>query len=66
MRSLASAPQVQYPKIRLEEEGFSVVVAGGHAAGTKYTGKFGYPTVSHATISDVDVSTFDALVIPGG
>ena len=33
--------QVQYPKIRLEEEGATVTVAGGHPAGTKYTGKFG-------------------------
>jgi len=33
--------QAQYPKIRLEEEGAKVDVAGGHPAGMKYTGKFG-------------------------
>ena len=33
--------EVQYPKIRLEEEGATVVVCGAHPAKTKYTGKFG-------------------------
>lgn len=31
--------EVMYPKLRLEEEGAEVVIAGGHPAGTKYTGK---------------------------
>jgi hypothetical protein len=45
--------QVQYPKIRLEEEGATVTVAGGHPAGTKYTGKFGTlgaPLVPHIVV----------------
>jgi len=41
-------------------------VAGGHPAGMKYTGKFGYPTVSTVMIADVDVSNYDAMIIPGG
>lgn len=58
--------EVQYPKIRLEEEGFKVVVAGTHPAGTKYTGKYGYPVVSDVQIEDVNVSEFVGMVIPGG
>ena len=33
--------EVMFPKIRLEEEGATVVVVGAHDAGTKYTGKYG-------------------------
>lgn len=39
--------EVQYPKIRLEEEGIEVHVAGTHPKGTKYTGKYGAHTVPH-------------------
>ena len=35
-----------YPKFRLEEEGARVLVVGAHPAGTKYTGKYGYPVKS--------------------
>lgn len=55
-----------YPQKRLEEEGAVVSVIGGAAAGTKYTGKFGYPVISHACIDNVSPDAFDALVIPGG
>jgi len=58
--------EVTYPAKRLEEEGAIVVVVGSHAAGTKYTGKYGYPVTSHKTIGDVLPDDFDALVIPGG
>lgn len=37
--------EVTYPQKRLEEEGATVVVIGSHPAGTRYTGKFGYPVV---------------------
>merc|ERR1711934_187725 len=57
---------VQYPKIRLEEEGATIIVAGSHPAGTKYTGKFGYPTPSTATIAEVDVAACDGIIVPGG
>ena len=32
----------------------------------KYTGKHGYPVKSDANVKDVDFSTVDALVLPGG
>lgn len=58
--------EVTYPQKRLEEEGATVSVIGTANAGTKYTGKYGYPVVSHACISDVSAKDFDGLVIPGG
>ena len=58
--------EVMYPKIRLEEEGAKIIIVGGHDKGTKYTGKYGYPIKSDFKIDDVDVSTLDGLVLPGG
>mmetsp|Transcript_22174 Transcript_22174/g.66578 ORF Transcript_22174/g.66578 Transcript_22174/m.66578 type:complete len:211 (-) Transcript_22174:25-657(-) len=58
--------EVTFPKIRLEEEGCAVVVVGGHAAGQKYTGKYGYPVKSDLCIDDFDASAVDGLVLPGG
>jgi protease I len=60
------AQEVTYPQKRLEEEGATVVVIGNLPAGAKYTGKFGYPVISHMTISAVRSAEFDGLVIPGG
>jgi hypothetical protein len=42
----AREQEVTYPQKRLEEEGATVTVIGSHPAGTRYTGKFGYPVVS--------------------
>lgn len=60
--------EVTYPRIRLAEEGAKIVVIGGHPAGTKYTGKYGYPVKSDRCVDDVaaDGSDLDALVLPGG
>jgi len=56
--------ELWYPKIRLEEEGASCVVAG---LGDKvYQGKRGYPITPDATVDEVEARDFDALVIPGG
>ena len=56
--------ELWYPKIRLEEEGATCVVAG---LGEKtYTGKNGYPVTTDANVEDVSAADFDALVIPGG
>jgi len=56
--------ELWYPKIRLEEEGASCVVAG---LGDKiYQGKRGYPITTDATVDEVEARDFDALVIPGG
>lgn len=57
--------ELWYPKIRLEEEGWEVVVAGPEA-GVTYSGKHGYPCVADAAIDEVQALGFDALLIPGG
>ncbi|MBU0679376.1 MAG: DJ-1/PfpI family protein [Verrucomicrobia bacterium] len=58
--------ELWYPKIRLEEEGFEVVVAAPKA-GAEYTGKHGYPCISDAAIADVsaDVGIKDDMVNAG-
>ena len=43
-----------------------MLVVGTHPKGTKYTGKFGYPVPSTTTITELDLTTLDALVLPGG
>ena len=56
--------ELWYPKIRLEEEGATTVVAG---VGEKtYQGKRGYPVTVDTNVDQVPVDDFDGLVIPGG
>lgn len=57
--------ELWYPKLRLQEAGATVVVAGP-ASGETYAGKNGYPCVSDAAIADMNAGDFDALVVPGG
>ena len=57
--------ELWYPKIRLEEEGWEVVVAGLEE-GKIYQGKHGYPCVADAAIGEMTSGDFDALLIPGG
>ncbi len=57
--------ELWYPRIRLEEEGWEVVVAG-QQSGMVYKGKNGYPCRSDVDISDVDAKIYDALLVPGG
>lgn len=57
--------ELLYPKIRLEEEGWQVVVAGPEPGHT-YRGKHGYPCRSDTSIAAVTSADFDALLIPGG
>lgn len=57
--------ELWYPKLRLEEAGAEVVVAGPEAD-TVYAGKHGYPCKSDAAIDAMDESDFQGLVIPGG
>jgi protease I len=56
--------ELWYPKIRLEEAGIEVVIAGPQL--TVYAGKYGYPCKPDRTFDQVRASDFDALVIPGG
>ena len=57
--------ELWYPKLRLEEEGWRVTLAGPKS-GTPYKGKHGYPCTSDAAIADVRAADFDALLVPGG
>lgn len=57
--------ELWYPKLRLEEAGAAVTVAGPEA-GVKYAGKHGYPCVSDARIDAMLEADFDGLIVPGG
>ena len=57
--------ELMYPKYRLEEAGFRVVIAGPRA-GQTYTGKHGYPCASDAAISDMNEPDFTGVICPGG
>ncbi len=57
--------ELWYPKLRLEEAGATVVVAGPDAK-THYNGKHGYPCTSDVAFADVNADDFDVLVVPGG
>ncbi|MBI2145138.1 type 1 glutamine amidotransferase [Candidatus Woesearchaeota archaeon] len=56
--------ELWYPKLRLTEEGATVILAG---TGEKtYKGKNGYPVEVDGNIKDYNAKDFDAVVIPGG
>jgi protease I len=57
--------ELWYPKLRLEEAGAHVTVAGA-MQGRTYPGKHGYPCTSDAAISDMEAADFHGIVIPGG
>lgn len=57
--------ELWYPKLRLEEAGIEVSVAG-HKAGHTYSGKHGYPCRSDAEIRQMRSVDFDGVVLPGG
>jgi protease I len=57
--------ELWYPRVRLQEEGWEVVVAGP-AAGKTFTGKHGYPCRADAAFSDLRAGDFDGLLVPGG
>jgi len=56
--------EVLYPKLRLIEAGYKVVVAGLGAK--EYKGKYGYPVNADADLRTLDAADFDAFVVPGG
>jgi protease I len=56
--------ELWYPKIRLEEEGVSTVVAG--LGERTYQGKRGYPVTTDTSVTEITAAGFDGLVIPGG
>ncbi|MCC6485994.1 MAG: type 1 glutamine amidotransferase [Candidatus Hydrogenedentes bacterium] len=57
--------ELHYPKLRLEEAGYEVKVAGPQRGAT-YTSKEGYPVVADSTFADLDPAQVRILVVPGG
>jgi protease I len=57
--------ELWYPKLRLEEAGAHVTLAGPQA-GTIYRGKHGYPGKSDAAIADMEADDFHGVVCAGG
>lgn len=57
--------ELWYPKLRLEEAGVHVTLAGPEGE-TVYHGKHGYPCTSDAAIADMEVDDFHGVVCPGG
>ena len=57
--------ELHYPRLRLEEAGYEVKVAGTEKGAT-YTSKEGYPVVSDVKYGDVDPQAVKILIVPGG
>lgn len=57
--------ELMYPKYRLEEAGYQVVVAGPKANET-YIGKHGYPCKSDASIVELRETSFAGVICRGG
>jgi protease I len=57
--------ELWYPKLRLEEAGCHVTVAG-RESGRTFAGKHGYPCTSDAAIAEMEAADFHGIVIPGG
>jgi protease I len=56
--------ELWYPKLRLQEAGAQVIVAG--PGEPEYRSKHGYPARTDGNVRDYNAAAFDALVIPGG
>lgn len=57
--------ELWYPKLRCEEEGWKVTVAGPQS-NVVYSGKHGYPCKADVDIADVEAVHYDGLLVPGG
>ncbi len=57
--------ELWYPKLRMQEAGAQVTVAGPEAHRV-YAGKHGYPCESDAAIAETRAADFAGLIIPGG
>lgn len=57
--------ELWYPRLRLQEAGAEVIVAGPEADQT-YSGKNGYPCPCSVAYSDLRPADFDGLILPGG
>jgi protease I len=56
--------EVWYPKLRLEEAGYEVKVAG--LGDAEYRGKHGYPCRPDGTVRDFPAGALAGLIAPGG
>ena len=56
--------EIWYPKLRLEEAGYQVVLAG--IGEPSYRGKYGYPCPVDAQVRDVPAAGLVGLLAPGG
>jgi protease I len=56
--------ELWYPVIRLREEGAEVVIAGLGAGA--YHGKYGLPAEEDASVDQLDMADFDAILVVGG
>lgn len=56
--------ELWYPRLRLEEAGFDVVVAG--LGEREYRGRHGYPCAPDGTVKDYPAALLAGLVVPGG
>lgn len=57
--------ELWYPVLRLREEGTTVDLVGKEANKT-YVGKYGVPATSDKAFGDVDVASYDGILVPGG
>jgi protease I len=57
--------ELMYPKYRLEEAGYRVILAGLKSE-HQYIGKHGYPCTSDASVFDMEEADFAGVVCPGG
>lgn len=57
--------EVHYPRLRLEEAGFHVEVAGDKS-GHNYKSKHGYWAKSTKLFSEIDATQVKVLIVPGG
>ncbi len=56
--------ELWYPKLRLEEAGVEVFVAGPEK--DRYLSKHGYPVDADGSASDLRPDDFDGVIVPGG
>ena len=56
--------ELWYPKLRLEEAGYAVRLAGPQIK--TYTGKHGYPATADLTLEQARSADFCGLLVPGG
>jgi protease I len=56
--------EVWYPKLRLEEAGFDVPLAG--LGESEYRGKHGYPCKVDGRVTDFSANDLEGIIAPGG